>query len=210
MQQFQTAIVDHLGAVDQRLADWGLVRQQFAAIAKVARSWADDASPVMPLNAPGTLAYIFGVAELRNQLVDEDWRVERKNGVEAVLNTRLGLRIGFHNVDAACDASFPPQPRSAKGSASEGLSSQTLFEFYGFEPGPLTGTSEDSVPTYYVMVGEDGSVELSNPIIRDGTYRHFIERIFIYKPAEDWAEDIVDDEGPADDFEVDVSFKDQS
>lgn len=209
-QQFRTAILDVPDEVDQRLADWGLVRQQFTAIARTAKSWADDASPLMPLNAPGTLAYIFGVAELRRQLVDDAWRVERKGGIEVVLNAHANLRIGFHNVDAACDAKFPPQPRSAKGTASENLCGPTLFQHFGVEPGPLTGVNEDGVPTYYVMVGEDGSVELSNPVIKDGTYKHFNERIFIYKPAEDWEDEIASDEGPAENFEVEVSFKDQT
>jgi hypothetical protein len=206
---FSTSVIEALHDVEQRLADWGLTREQFIAIATVAKAWADDVSPLMPQNAPGTLAYIFGVQELRRQLSDNDWRVDRTNGIEAVINRTLGIRIGFHNVDRSCDPIFPPHPRSAKGSASESLCGPNLFQHFGVEPGPLTGVRDDGVTTYYVMVGEDGSVELSNPVIMNGAYRHFNERIFIFRPTEDWEEEIDSDMGPVEDFDIEVSFKDQ-
>jgi len=206
---FKTSIVEREIDVERRLQDWGLSRDQFIDVAKAARMWADDASPLMPLNAPGTLAYIFGVQELRHQLVDDKWHVDRTHGIEAVINRSLGLRIGFHNVDQACDLMFPPHPRSAKGSASENLCGPNLFQHFGVEPGPLTAVTDDGVTTYYAMVGEDGSVELSNPVILDGTYRHFNERIFIFRSAESWEREIESDTGPVDDFDVEVTFKEQ-
>jgi hypothetical protein len=84
-----------------------------------------------------------------------------------------------------------------------------LFQHFGVEPGPLTGVNDDGIATYYVMVGEDGSVELSNPIIMDGTYRHFNERIFIFRPTDDWEGEIDSESGPVEDFDVEVTFKDQ-
>src|SRR4051812_8784552 len=119
---FRTALLEESADAERRLQDWGLTKAQFIAVAGAARTWADDASPLMPANAPGTLAYIFGVQELRAQLVDSEWRVDRTGGIEAVVNRNLGLRIGFHNVDRACDPVMPPHPRSAKGSSSEILS----------------------------------------------------------------------------------------
>ncbi|MCA1516362.1 hypothetical protein [Bradyrhizobium sp. NBAIM01] len=207
MPTFRTAVLDSENDVERRLQDWGLTREQFIEIAKMATSWADDASPLMPLNAPGTLAYIFGVQELRRQLIGGGWHPDRTGNVEAVINRSLGLRIGFHNVDRACDTIFPPHPRSAKGSASENLCGPNLFQHFGVEPGPLTAVSDDGTATYYVMVGEDGSVELSHPVILDGTYRHFHERIFVFRPSGTWESEMDPETGPIEDFDVEVSFK---
>jgi hypothetical protein len=204
---FKTSLLDSENDVERRLQDWGLTRSQFIDVGKIARTWADDASPLMPLNAPGTLAYIFGVQELRRQLIDGKWQSDRSGGIEAVINRALGLRIGFHNVDRACDYVLPPHPRSAKGSASENLCGPNLFQHFGVEPGPLTAANDDGITTYYVMVGEDGSVELSNPVIKEGTYRHFHERIFVFRANGTWENEMDSDTSPIDDFDVEVSFK---
>lgn len=206
----RTIVVEDANEVDRRLANLGLVREQLTAVASVAKTWADDASPLMPTNAPGTLAYIYGVNELREQLLDDSWKVDRTCGIEAVINRELGLRVGYQNVDRACDAHFPPTPRSAKGSASENLCGPNLFERAGIEAGPLTGVRSDGVPSFYVMVGEDGSVELSQPIIANGSFKHFVERIFISAPGDDWLEEIDPDTGPIDDFDISVRFKDSA
>ena len=207
MPAFATAIVQGDPHVVVRLADFGLVPEQLLAVGVTARAWANDASPLMPVNAPGTLAYIYGVMELRQQLLDGYWTVDRTCGIEAVVNRDRRIRIAFQNVDRACDPNFPPNPRSAKGSAAEYLCGPTLFEFAGVEAGPLTGVLSDGIPTYYLMVGEDGSVELSHPVISNGSYVQFHERILISAPDGDWADAIDRETGPVDDFDVPVRFK---
>lgn len=207
MPAFATAIVRGEAEVANRLADFGLVREQLLAVAKTARAWADDASPLMPVNAPGTLAYIHGVMELRQQVLGGNYVVDRTCGIEAVVNRDRRIRIAFQNVDRACDPNFPPNPRSSKGSASELLCGPTLFEYAGVETGPLTGVLSDGVPTYYVMVGEDGSVEFSHPVISNGSYVQFHERILISAQDDDWAEAIDPETGPVEDFDIPVRFK---
>lgn len=207
MPSFATAIVQGEASVEARLADFGMVPAQLLAVGTMARAWADDASPLMPINAPGTLAYIYGVRELRQQLLDGAWTVDRTCGIEAVINRDRRLRIAFQNVDRACDPIFAPNPRSAKGSASESLCGPTLFEYAGVEAGPLTGVMQDGVPTYYLMVGEDGSVELSHPVISNGSYAHFHERILITPPDNDWLDEISPETGPVEDFDIPVRFK---
>ena len=207
MPSFTTALVQGESNVASRLADFGLVPAQLLAVGVTARTWADDASPLMPINAPGTLAYMYGVGELRQQLLDGLWTVDRTCGIEAVINRERRLRIAFQNVDRACDPIFAPNPRSAKGSAAENLCGPTLFEYAGVEAGPLTGVMQDGVPTYYLMVGEDGSVELSHPVISNGSYAHFHERILITPPDNDWVDDINLETGPLDDFDIQVRFK---
>lgn len=207
MPHFATAIISDEIQVDERLFDFGLVRDQLIAIADVARRWALDASPLMPLNAPGTLAYIHGVSELRDQLLDGTWAVDRVSGVEAVVNRSLDLRIGYQNVDRACDPVFAPMPRSAKGAAAELMNGPTLFEHFGIEAGPLTGVAEDGLTTFYVMVGEDGSVELSQPVISGGVFKAFVERIFIRGTGPDWGVEIDTDTSPVEDFEIPVRLR---
>ncbi|MEM9734404.1 MAG: hypothetical protein AAF903_13100 [Pseudomonadota bacterium] len=106
MPAFSTSIVDESFAVEERLADFGLNKAQFLAIRDSARAATDDASPLMPLNAPGTLGYIHGVEALRGQILDSIWQIDRTLGVEAVVNRERGIRIGYQNVDRACDPIF--------------------------------------------------------------------------------------------------------
>ena len=209
MPSFNTILVRDQSDVNRRLADFGLFSEQILSIAETAHSRELDASPLMPVNAPGLLKYIYGVETLRSELLDdEEWSMARINGVEVVINRQLKVRIGYHNVDKACDPLFPPHPRSSKGKTSEKMSGPTLFEYYGVETGPVQELKENGMTTFYVMVGEDGSVELSNPIIEDGRYIAFAERIFVHSPKDiNWEVDNEPETGPIDDFEVKVTLK---
>lgn len=206
MPSFKTVIVSTVVEVETRLADFALTREQIAAIGKTARAYADDASPSMPLNAAGMLSYIHGVGELRQQLVGSEYVPDRACGIESVVRKDRSVRIAFQNVDKCC-ADMPPIPRTEKGSGAAALSSPTLFEHDGVEAGPLTGV-HDGVRTYYVMVGLDGSVELSCPVIEKGKYVAWPERIYIHSPHGEWEAVPETDNGPIEDFEIDVSFKD--
>ncbi|RUW58989.1 hypothetical protein [Mesorhizobium sp. M7A.F.Ca.US.008.03.1.1] len=219
MPSFRTAIIDSPQDAERRLADWGLAAEQFLAVRDSARAAADNASPLMPLNAPGTLGYIHGVGALRGQLLDGEWVIDRTLGVEAVINHRLGLRIGYQNVDRACDVVFPPMPRSERGNGTARLCRLPLFEHFGVElesdadrlpSDELQDPLGDQVVTYFVMVGEDGSVELSRPIIANKKYDQFVERIFVDNPSDDWGEIMDPEMGPVEDFDVPVIFKDNA
>jgi hypothetical protein len=206
LPSFNTVIVSTLVDVETRLEDFGVTRQQIMAIGHTARAYADDASPSMPHNAAGMLSYIHGVGELRQQLVGPDYIPDRTCGVESVVRRDRSVRIAFQNVDKSC-AEMPPMPLSEKGNGAAALSTRTLFEHFGVEPGPLTGV-HDGVRTYYVMVGQDGSVELSCPVIENGKFVDWIERIYIYSPDGDWEAEPETDTGPIEDFDINVSFKD--
>lgn len=210
MPAFKTAIVAGETDVERRLADFGLNVDQIVAIGRVARARHDDASPLMPMNAPGSLAYIYGVEEMRHQIIDEEWRADRKLGVEAVINRKLGMRIAYQNVDKACSVHWKPHPRSAKGTGSENLCGPTLFEYAGVDPGPLTCVRTDGLATYYVMVAEDGGIELSCPIIENKTFHDFHERIFVRDLKELWENEIDVEDGPVDDFDINVALKDEA
>lgn len=217
MAVFKTAIVDSPDDVERRLSDFGLTIPQILSIRDSARAAEDDASPLMPLNAPGMLAYIHGVGALRGQVLNDQWAVDRTFGIEAIVNRELGIRIGYQNVGKACDEVLEPKPRSIKGPAAEKMCSFPLFHFYGVE----LETDRDRIPnedvkdplgdqvtTYFVMVGEDGSVELSSPVIENRRYVDFRERIFISRSDADWDAEIEPEGEPIDDFDVPVTLKD--
>lgn len=217
MPSFNTSIVEEPFAVEERLADFGLSKAQVLAIRDSARAATDNASPLMPLNVPGTLGYIHGVEALRGQILDGTWEIDRTLGIEAVMNRELGIRIGYQNVDKTCDPVFKPMPRTAKGPASEKMCGFPLFEHNGMtlesdvDRLPSENIKDplaDQVTTYFAMVGEDGSVELSCPTLKNHRYADFVERIFIDTPEQDWEDQIDGEDGPLDDFNVDVSFKD--
>lgn len=219
MPIFSTAIYDNTVSAELRLADFGLTIMQFLTIRDSARAAADDASPLMPLNAQGTLAYIHGVEALRGQILDSDWIIDRTLGVEAIINHELGIRIGYQNVDKACDPVFKPMPRSAKGVATERMCSAPLFDYYGMNlevdkdrlpRDDVKDPHSERVTTYFVMVGEDGSVELSSPIIENQRFADFRERIFIDRPEEDWDTQLEPDSIPTEEFDVTVTFKDKA
>jgi len=203
----QIEVVSDESDVELRLARWGLRASQFLDIARTAHSRAVDAGPLMPKSSPGMLAYLFGTEELRLQIIGDDWRVDITDNIEGVINLRFGVRIVYQNVDRACDRLFPPRPRSAKGSASENLCGPDLFTVAGVDTGPLRIAKRKGISTYHVMVGEDGSVELSSPVIVHGRYVQFNERIFI---ANSVAGPMADDPeviDPVQDLDIDISFK---
>lgn len=205
MPSFKTVNFTTIAEVETRLADFSLTRSQIIEIGKTARAYADDAGPSMPVNAAGMLSYIHGVGELRQQLVGINYVPDRAYGIESVVNKNRTVRIAFQNVDKCC-VEMPPIPRSEKGGGASLLSSPSLFEHAGVEVGPLTGV-HDGIRTYYVMVGLDGSIELSCPVIDKGKYVAWSERIYIHSLDEEWEvlPESYDDQ--TQDFDIEVSFK---
>ncbi|WP_395175945.1 hypothetical protein [Roseibium alexandrii] len=152
----------------------GLLRAADAAV-----SAASDASPFDPSNASGTFAYIFGTRAMREEFVSSRWTVDRQEAVEAIRNESLKIRVVFQNVDVACNEKLQPKPRSKKGAGSERTCSENmLFDAEAiphYTPAPTKG----DYATYYLMVDESGACELSCPIVMNGTFTSFLERIFL-------------------------------
>lgn len=209
MPSFSVAVLKRASEVSNRLCDFGLISDQIVSVANTSRSWANDASPLGPVNGPGMLAYVFGVTELRNQLVGAEWIIDRSGSIESVFNPEKRIRIAFQNVDKACDEMFPPMPRSSKGSTAENFSNQYVFDFYKGNLGKIDSSPFDIIRTYYVMVGEDGSVELSQPIIKNGIFADWVERIFIRDSMDNSIEANFSEteSDPEDEFEIQITFK---
>ncbi|MGB3899442.1 MAG: hypothetical protein WA973_12885 [Mesorhizobium sp.] len=191
--------------VDQRLAEMDLNRSTLLEVRDVARSSASNATPFHPANAAGTFAYQDGSWALRDRHVSERWAVDRSNGVEAIKNESLSIRVIFSNVDVACDDERKPKPRSPKGSGSERACMGNLFgdDLPEFAPNP-----ENGVATYYLMVDENGAAELTRPVVKGRTFSAYVERIYL-SDGSDMDTDILslDDGDRADDFDPQVARK---
>ena len=176
MKYVEAKVFREGGEVDSRLGELQLVRLKLLRCRSKALTMAANANLFFPLNAPGTFAYHFGTAGLREEFVGKVWRIDRPNGVECIRNEELKIRVAFVNVNRACSESVKPQPRTQKGAGAERLGMGTgMFDHLPeFAPAQAEGWS-----LYYLMVDQSGAAELTRPIIEDGIFTFWPERIFL-------------------------------
>jgi hypothetical protein len=162
--------------VDRRLAELTLSRDGLLNARDVALSEAANATPNHCANAAGTFSYQQGTWALRDQFVGPRWTVDRTDGVEAIFNEALNVRVAFQNVDRACDDENKPAPRSEKGAGAERLcEGNSLFgHLPEFAPKP-----SERCATFYLMTAESGACELSRPVIENGRFSVWVERIYL-------------------------------
>lgn len=161
--------------VEPRLAQLKLTKRKLLSVRSKAVAAAADATPFHAANAAGTFSYHFGTFGLRDEFVGKVWKLDRSDGVEAIRNDEIKTKIVFANVDVAHDDKHDPKPRSPKGAGSERMCTGNLFpNLPRYAPASAEGWS-----IYYVMVDENGAVELSCPILKKGTFVDYIERIFL-------------------------------
>lgn len=173
----ETKILKEEWDVNPGLLALGLTREKLLKVAAIANHERGNAqTPYHCANAPGTFSYQHGVFALRDEFVGEAWIVDRSNGVESIWNEKLQVRVAFANVDVVCDDDQQPKPRSGKGAGSERACIGNLF---GALPHYAPANSIGGSATYYLMVTEDGTCELSRPIIQDDTFVAFVERIYL-------------------------------
>lgn len=166
-----------------------------------------DTSPLMALNAPGTLAYHYGLLETRTQFMGVHWEISRKGGIEAVFNPEKNIKLGYQTVDLACEKTIGPKPRTEKGVGSERECAGNIFEYFGVVAPKLVQMPKDIVPVFYIMVDGRGAVEVSRPVIEDGKFTGFVVRAFVSDGSDMGEQDITpvaDLDVPIDDFDVPV------
>jgi hypothetical protein len=168
-----------------------------------------------PVNAAGQLSYIYGTGALRDTLRPKGWQIDRTGNIEATFDPKTGIKIVFQNADSACEDNRDPKAISDKGPAASkavDLGQHNLFPEFDAEDHEKH--QRENAALWYLFVcinGDDVRAELSFPKrIEDGQFKGFNERIYIIKPGE-WASMMpqVDDgdEGPAQDFEINVTRK---
>ena len=195
----ETSVVREEWNVDLRLSELGLDRRSLLDVRDVARGAAANATPFHPANAAGTFSYQEGSWALRARFVGGDWQVDRSEGVEAIRNDRLGLRVIFSNVDIAAHDEKKPKPRSPKGAGAERVCHGNLF---GHDLPEFTKVEPDDLATYYLMVDERGAAELTRPVVEGRTFSAYVERIYLSDGSDmELDKQLLDDGDRADDFD---------
>ncbi len=204
----ETQILDKPWDVSRRLKELGLNLDGLVHVSRQARTASMKATDLHPANASGIFAYLEGVQKLREVFtVEDEWDIDRTDGVESIRNDQRHIRITYSNVDWACDNNHTPKFLSKRGAATERMSGEQTDVF---EDTLLFGPIQTAVrPVLYcLLVDSDGRAELTNPEIVDGEIKHAFERIFLILEKED--ETItppMDEEDFARDREPDISRK---
>jgi hypothetical protein len=162
--------------------------QDFVPIIGAAVTARNDAVDDDPLNAGGTLSYIFGTRGVRGVFRVKGYVIDRKDNIESVYSVAKGNKIIFQNADAACDENHDPNAISGKGPAAVRMidrAQRNLFpeieerERKEFEE---RVKRETAAPWFLCVSNKDGVVraEISCPRqIADDQFHGFIERIFL-------------------------------
>jgi hypothetical protein len=205
MDVVQTTILRDPWDVDKRLAELQLTKVGLLAARDVAIQESANATAFHPANSAGTFSYHHGTWALRDQFVGKEWAEDRVDGIEAIRNETLKIKIAFCNVDLACDDNHSPKPRSKKGAGAERASGGGLFgDLPQFAPRPADG----GYALYYLMVDENGAVELTRPVLKAGTFVATVERIYLADGNDDDGALLAEDGGgPADNFNPQVVRK---
>ncbi|MCB9959633.1 MAG: hypothetical protein H6843_13610 [Rhodospirillaceae bacterium] len=205
MAQPETKIINTPKHVRERVEELGLDLDLLLEVRSIAVYEARKVTPFHCANASGTYAYHEGVWALRDRFVGENWRVERPDQIEVITHRKTGMRVGFQNVDLACDENNLPKPRTAKGAGAERAAQLNLFSHL-----PHTAKTQSGPISilYYLMVDEMGRAELTPPIVEDHTFKGAIERIFIdEQPLNDDLSLLDDISDSANDFDPEVYRK---
>jgi hypothetical protein len=204
MDFIETRVFREPWDVDQRLDELELTRKGLLEARDVALNERANATDFHPSNSPGTFSYHHGTWALRDRFVGKRWAVDRSDGIEAIWNEDLKLKIVFCNVDLACEDDHIPKPRSEKGAGAERASGTPLFgSLPHYAPRPVEGSK-----LYYLMVDQNGAAELTRPVVSGGTFIGAVERIYL-SSGDDGESAILaeDDTGPADNFDPQVVRK---
>jgi hypothetical protein len=203
----EAEIIDGVEQVSFLLESWGLSKAGILAVRDASQTQFVDASPLMALNAPGTLAYHYGILEMRVQFIGKLWEIDRHGGIEAISTASKDRKLIFQNVDVACSRVVDPKPRSEKGAGSERECQDNLFEFYGIVAPKKVRSDKGAKAIHFIMVDERGAVEVSRPVLEGGKFTGFIQRLFV-SDGSDLEQLKISGAGidePIDDFDVAIS-----
>ena len=209
MALIQTRVLRDETVVNRRLAELDMDKVKLLTVRSRAISAAADAPPFHPANSAGTFSYHYGTFALRDAFVGDTWVVDRPDGVEAISNEGKKTKVVFANVDhAGGDDDHAPKPRSRKGAGSERVCQGNLFgDSPRYVPSP-DGTA-GGFAIYYLMVDENGAVELSCPVVKRKTFAAYVERIILSDGSDLEGEGklALDDKDIADGFDPQVARK---
>ena len=207
MSRPETRVLSEEWDTNRRLAELGLSRDGLLRARDIAMNGRDNTGPYHCANSPGTYSHHEGVAGIREQFVGAVWELCRSDGIEGIRHAENRMKVGFQNVDIAHNLLHDPRPRSEKGSGAERAAEGNLF---GDLPRHYKADAVSAgTPLYYLMVAPDGACELSLPIIRNGKFDGFVERIFLDDGKDNDGEKLplTDDSDTVSSFDVPISKK---
>lgn len=193
--------------VNARLTELGIDRNVLLEVRDVAMAGSGNATAFHAVNAPGTFAYQDGTWALRDRFVkpEGEWEVDRTHGIEAISNSTRSIKIAFANVDVACSDTQKPKPRSKKGTGGEKVFGHDLFAGALPEYAPVP---KDGLAGYYLMVDSKGACELTRPVVKNGTFSTYVERIYLSAGIEaDGGAIVISENPPVSDFDPEVVRK---
>jgi hypothetical protein len=199
--------------VAPRLEQLGTSKAELLEIVRAAVGARRNALPFHPSSAPGLLSWLEGTAQLRRIFCAKDWEICRRDNIESVFNSSLGIKIIFQNAELAGDPLFAPLAANKKGAASARaveLGQYEMFSEHRVEK--EKEIAELSAKTWILFVQADKALvraEFSCPkAINDEQYDGFHERILLIQGGEwDAPTPLSDGSEPLVDYEVTVSRK---
>ncbi|WP_057464506.1 hypothetical protein [Pseudovibrio sp. POLY-S9] len=206
MHAINTNLIADPIEVEMRLEKLHLNKDDLISVARDAFSARHNITVAGPKTGPGLLSYLYGTEALRIRIVGEQWDQVDVDNIALIRNDELKIQVVFQNVDVASSLSLTPKPTTKKGAGSERASKGNML----FDELPqFVSTDNSEYITYSFMVAPNGASELSQAVIKDGTFVAFIERIFI-TDASDFNDDPIEGSAPseiASDFEINVTKK---
>lgn len=193
-----------------RLAQLGLRRDLLLDVVRAATGARRSATGYHPLGAGGLLSWIEGTGQLRRIFMPAGWDACRRDNIESIYNSELGIKLVFQNADKAGDVLRDPIAASKKGAGSARAVELGQYELW---PEDRARQIDEANATTWVLFvyadRDDVRAELSCPIaINDEQFDGFHERIIlIAKGGWDATELLIDSEEPPAEYEVAVSRK---
>jgi hypothetical protein len=189
----KTKLVIEPQLVNDRLADFGITRQDGVRIALAALAARNDSVPTDPKTAPGQLAYIYGVRTMRDAFPGPRYEAMSRQNIESVYDSAAGRKIMFQTVDLSCVEGHIPQPISDIGPAKESVIEQSIPYLFAEMQAEEDArrqelTAFERAEVWYVCTSfANGSVscELSRPTgVVDRKFADFAERIFLLREGD--------------------------
>ncbi|WP_372097534.1 hypothetical protein [Tistrella mobilis] len=195
--------------VAPRLEQLGLTKAELLEVVRAAVGARRNATAFHPLSAGGLFAYLAGTEHLRRVFVPQGWQICRRDNIESIFHTEIGIKIVYQNAERAGDPISDPVAVSKKGAGAARAVERGQYDLFP-EVRELE-VAEITAATWYLFVyaeGPDVRAELSCPAaIHDEHFDQFHERILLVQKG-DWdSPDPLADNAPPVDFEVNVSRK---
>ncbi len=204
MQDF-AVLTDEI-ETEVRLNEIGLEKSKLIEVVDAAFIARANATDHHPKNAGGMFSWLDGVRQMRDSFVGDKWQSSRHSSVDYIECPTDMVRIGFCNVVVAASIEHDPEPVSPRrNSAIE--SCYANCQQYGL---PHMGEKKQNDPwkTYYLMVGEDGTAELSLPLkCESGKFYELVERIFLVTQDDLDSDFSFDDVSESSEPEIEIEIK---